>query len=78
MTNTPPAIKKPGIPASAPAWLRTMLEIFTGRRNNKITPARMQELTFSATPTRAECEALYAYVREVHRAQNDMIRRFDS
>lgn len=77
-TQAQPAIKKPGIPADTAGWLRTMLEIFTGRRNNKITPATIRELTFSATPTQAECEALYAYVNETRRAVNELIRRFDS
>ncbi|SCY25586.1 hypothetical protein SAMN05216420_10410 [Nitrosospira sp. Nl5] len=71
-------IKKPGIPANAAPWLRNTLEILTGRRGNKITVPVAQALTFSATPTKAECEALYAYTNEVRAALNEMITRFDS
>lgn len=71
-------IKKPGIPSDAPEWQRTMFEIFTGRRGNKIDVAKFQALTFSATPTQAECEALYGYLNEVRQSMDQLIKRFDS
>ena len=71
-------LKKPGIPADTPDWLKTTLEILEGRRGNAIVVSKPQTLTFSATPTKAECEALYAYVAENNRALNSLIVRFDS
>jgi hypothetical protein len=71
-------IKKPGIPVDAPAWLRTFLETLAGRRGNKIEVPKFQTLEFSATPTKAECEALYAYANEIRTAVNDIIVRLDS
>jgi hypothetical protein len=71
-------IKKPGIPTGTPDWLKTTLEIVLGRRGNRITPPPAQTLTFSATPTKAECEALYAHVNNVHSALTDLINRFDT
>jgi hypothetical protein len=70
--------KKPGIPADAPAWLKTMLEILTGRRGNQIAIPAPRVLTFSAVPTKEECEALYALVNEVRDTQAKIITRFDS
>jgi hypothetical protein len=35
-------------------------------------------LTFSAVPTKEECEALYALVNEVRDTQAKIITRFDS
>lgn len=70
-------LKKPGVPAGAPEWLKTMIEILTGRRGNKIEAPRFQILTFSATPTRAECEALYAYTNTVRHALEQLISRMD-
>ena len=71
-------VKKPGIPSDAPEWQRTMFEIFTGRRGNKIDVAKFQSLTFSATPTQAECEALYSYINEVRQSIDQLTKRFDS
>lgn len=71
-------IKKPGIPAGTPDWLKTTLEIVLGRRGNRVTPPPAQTLTFSSTPTKAECEALYAHVNNVHSALTDLINRFDT
>lgn len=71
-------IKKPGIPHNAPDWQRTMFEIFTGRRGNKVAVPKTQELTFSATPTKEECEALFNYTSEVRRSLEQLINRFDS
>ena len=72
------AIKKPGIPSGTPPWLKTFLEIFAGRRGNKIEVPKFQSLEFSATPTKAECEALYAYTNKVRTAVNEIITRLDS
>ena len=71
-------IKKPGIPTGTADWLKTFLEIIVGRRGNKIAIPAQQELTFSATPTQAECEALHAYTNEVRDAVNKIITRLDS
>ena len=57
-------VRKPGVPAGTPEWLKTMIEILTGRRGNRIPAPPVRALTFSDTPTRTECEALYAYVNE--------------
>lgn len=70
-------IKKPGIPSGTPAWLKTMIEILIGRRGNRITRPEFRPLTFSATPTRAECEALYAYVNTVRDSLEQLISRMD-
>lgn len=72
------AIKKPGVPTGTPDWLKTTIEIILGRRGNKITPPAEQSLTFSATPTKAECEALYQYTNSVRTAISDLINRLDS
>ena len=70
-------IKKPGIPSDAPAWEKTMLEIISGRRGNAITAPPLQTLTFSATPTQAECEALYSYVNDIRSAVESLLKRLD-
>lgn len=70
-------VKKPGIPAGTPEWLKTMIEILTGRRGNRIEAPKFQTLTFSATPTSAECEALYSYVNNVRAAVDQLISRMD-
>lgn len=70
-------IKKPGIPVGTPPWLKTMLEILTGRRGNRITLPAFRTLTFSAPPTQAECEALYAYINSVRDSIEQLISRMD-
>lgn len=77
-TTVSDGLSKPGIPADTPEWLRTNLEIMLGRRNNKIEVPALRELVFSGQPTKAECEALYAYTNDVRRALDDLTRRFDS
>ncbi|HEU4854304.1 MAG TPA: hypothetical protein VFS89_03340 [Nitrosospira sp.] len=71
-------IKKPGIPPGTPEWLKTMIEILIGRRGNRIAVPKFQALTFSATPTRAECEALYRYTNAVRDSLEQLITRMDS
>jgi hypothetical protein len=71
-------IKKPGIPPGTPGWLKTMIEILIGRRGNRIGVPEFQTLTFSATPTRAECEALYRYTNTVRDSLEQLITRMDS
>jgi hypothetical protein len=71
-------MKKPAIPDAAPAWLRTTIEILCGRRGNRITVPPAQTLTFSASPTKAECEALYAYVNDVRSVLQQVIERLDT
>lgn len=71
-------VRKPGVPAGTHEWLKTMVEILTGRRGNRIPAPPARALTFSDTPTRTECEALYAYVNEVREAVDRIITRLDS
>ncbi len=71
-------IKKPGIPAGTPEWLKTTIEILIGRRGNKIVAPEFQTLAFSATSTKAECEALYSYTNEVRTAVENILTRLDS
>jgi hypothetical protein len=71
------AVKKPGIPRGTPEWLKTFLEIISGRRGNRILIPPLEILTFSATPTKAECEALYSYVNKVRASVADLINRLD-
>jgi hypothetical protein len=80
MTGQPvsTAIKKPGIPSGTPDWEKTMFEILTGRRGNAITIPAKQDLTFSSTPTQAECQSLLAYTNTMRDALDQLITRFDS
>ncbi|HEY6044376.1 MAG TPA: hypothetical protein VIU43_05720 [Nitrosospira sp.] len=71
-------IRKPGIPAGTPAWLKIFLEIIAGRRGNRIAVPPRQNLTFSAIPTKAECEALYSYVNDVRGSLDALVNRLDS
>lgn len=71
------SIKKPGIPTGTPDWLKTMMEILTGRRGNRIEAPKFQRLTFSETPTQSECEALYSYTNTVRDALEQVISRMD-
>jgi hypothetical protein len=72
------AIRKPGIPAGTPAWLKIFLEVIAGRRGNRIMAPPLRNLTFSATPTKAECEALYSYVNDVRASLDALLNRLDS
>ena len=71
------SLKKPGIPAGTPEWLKTTMEILTGRRGNRIEMPKLQRLTFSETPTQSECEALYSYTNAVREALEQVISRMD-
>lgn len=71
-------IKKPGVPTGTPDWLKTLLEIILGRRGNKIAVPAEQNLTFSSTPTQAECQALYSYVNQVRDSLDSLVNRLDS
>lgn len=71
-------IKKAGIPSDTDPWLKTNMEIMLGRRGNAVTVPKKRALTFSATPTQAECEELYNYTNEIQDALHQMIKRFDS
>ena len=71
-------IQKPDIPSDAQPWLKTTLEIMMGRRGNAIDVPEIPEITFSATPTQAECEALYSSVKAMRDALNQLKGRFDS
>jgi hypothetical protein len=77
-TQVSTAVKKPGIPAGTPGWLKTTMEILTGRRGNRVEMPKFQALTFSDTPTRAECEALYRYINAVRHSLEQIIKRLDS
>lgn len=70
--------KKPGVPGGTPEWLKTTLEILTGRRGNRISIPGFQHLSFSDTPTRTECEALYRYTNTVRQAVEEIVSRLDS
>jgi hypothetical protein len=78
LTSAATGIKKPGIPSDTPAWLRTSLEIYTGRRGNAIPIPAKTTLTFSASPTKEECEALDTKINGVYDAMKKLITRFDS
>ncbi|HEU4854956.1 MAG TPA: hypothetical protein VFS89_06665 [Nitrosospira sp.] len=71
-------IQKPGIPSDAQPWLKNTLEILMGRRGNGIIVPEIPEITFSATPTQAQCEALYASLKRTRDALNELKGRFDS
>jgi hypothetical protein len=71
------SLKKPGIPAGTPDWLKTTMEILTGRRGNRIEAPKFQRLTFSETPTQSECQALYSYTNAVREALEQVISRMD-
>lgn len=71
-------LKKPGIPSGTDEWLKTTLEILEGRRGNAIDVPQLQTLTFSATVTKTEGEALYAYLNLIRAALEELIRRFDT
>src|SRR5687768_18590548 len=62
-TTTSAGIKKAGIPNDAPKWLKTNMEIILGRRGNAIELPELPELTFSATPTQAECQQLFDHLK---------------
>ncbi|WON73734.1 LamG-like jellyroll fold domain-containing protein [Nitrosospira sp. Is2] len=72
------SVKKPGIPVGTPMWLKTTMEILTGRRGNRVEVPKFQELTFSAVPTKGECEALYRYINAVRHSLEQIIKRLDS
>lgn len=78
ITGSSTGIKKAGIPSDAPAWLRTNMEIILGRRNNAIDVPEIPDLTFSPTPTQAECEALFNSLKATRDALNQFKDRFDS
>lgn len=73
-----PILRKPGIPLGTPAWLKTTIEILTGRRGNRVEVPKFQALSFSAPPTGAECEALYRYVNSMRHSLEQIIKRLDS
>lgn len=62
-------MKKQQIPETngqaTPAFVRAVkdnIEVVTGRRRNALSVPTIQTLTFSSSPTQAECEALNSYV----------------
>ena len=71
-------LRKPGIPPGTPIWLKTTIEILTGRRGNRIEVPKFQALSFSATPTKAECEALYRYINSMRHSLEQIIKKLDS
>lgn len=70
--------QKPGIPAGTSEWLKTMLEILTGRRGNAIDVPTLPDITFSATPTQAEIQTLYDAVKTTHDLVRQIRDRLDS
>lgn len=73
-----PVLRKPGIPPGTPIWLKTTIEILTGRRGNRVEVPKFQALSFSATPTKSECEALYRYINNMRHSLEQIIKRLDS
>jgi hypothetical protein len=73
-----PVLRKPGIPLGTPMWLKTTIEILTGRRGNRVEAPKFQALSFSETPTKAECEALYRYINSTRHSLEQIIKRLDS
>ncbi len=77
-------MKKPALSRNYPPDKSLMdaiienIEVITGRRKNRITVPSKPTLTFTATPTKAECEALYAYVNSVRDALSSVLERLDS
>lgn len=70
--------QKPGIPSGTDPWLKNMLEIMNGRRGNAIDVPDIPELTFSSTPTQAQCEALYDALKITNDRLRQLKNRFDS
>lgn len=71
-------VKKPGVPKGTPEWLKTTVETMLGRRGNAIPIPSAQDLTFSSTPTKEECEALHSHVNDIRTALESLINRFDT
>lgn len=75
--------KKREIPVglvASPDWIAAVtdqLQIITGRRRNSIFVAPQPNLTFSASPTQAECQALFNYVNQVRTALAAVVMRLD-
>jgi hypothetical protein len=57
--------------------VRDILEIITGKRNNKIKLPTLQTLTFSSPPTQAELNAFFAYQQTWHQAIQALVSRLD-
>ena len=76
-------MKKLPIPIESiptPAWIAAVIDniqVITGRRKNSIFVVPQPALTFSATPTKAECEALFAYTNQVRTALAAVVMRLD-
>lgn len=77
-------MKKSAIPDTqgkpTPAFVSTVketLEVICGRRDNRITLPTMQTLTFSASPTKEECDALNAYVNAWAAVAKALVLRLD-
>lgn len=59
------------------AAVTDQLQIITGRRRNSIFVVPQPNLTFSASPTQAECQALYNYTNQVRTAVAALVMRLD-
>ena len=65
---------------ATPEWVRAVrdiIEILTGKRNNKIKVPTIQALTFSSPPTQAELNAFFAYQQTWNEALQSIVTRFD-
>ena len=64
-------------PADKAEWnaVVELLEVLAGRRGNKIEVPALTTLTFSATPTQAEVQALYDYVNRQRAAIASILER---
>lgn len=53
------------------------VETLTGKRKNRIVMPTLSALSFSATPTQAECQALEAKLNEVVKVVTALVARSD-
>jgi hypothetical protein len=72
-----PALPEPGNQGFDDA-VRQWLQIVCARRGPGIVAPVDPNLTFSASPTKAECDALYAYTRKVGAALTALLKRLDT
>ena len=75
--------KKLQIPAgttATPEFVRATrdnIDVITGRKGGKTELPALQNLTFSATPTQAQCQALNSYVNSLIEALQALVGRIE-
>lgn len=72
-----PALPNPDDPSFG-TQVKTMLEILTGRRGNKIAKLFPKLNTSVAAPTKAEFDVVCAQVETLQEKINELISRFDT